>query len=358
MCRAQGVPHQRVTSPDDLPRALRAAWGLNRHSVVEVVTSRGDNFDLHRALQAEVAAAVRHAHALMTAATGSGAAAGGGAAAAAPRLLAPLLAVARASVSSYRAPLARPVTTGARGGAREGALLTVTLVTPSGDEFHGIGEAAPLPGLSAETADEAAAQLRAVAELLRGATPPAALPLLGSGAFGSWLRAGLGVPPEALLPSARAALECALLSALAAARGCPLADLIAGGGAAGAAAATQTHPPTAGRREVRLNALLAASAGPPAAAAAEAAALAAAGFGAIKVKVARRDDPIEDAEVLLAIRAAVGPGVALRADANRGWSLEQALAFGRRAAAAGLEYVEEPTADPADMAAFFLETGA
>ncbi|KAI8463273.1 MAG: thiamine diphosphate-binding protein, partial [Monoraphidium minutum] len=68
MCRAQGVPHQRVTGPAELPRALRAAWGLNRHSVVEVVTSRGDNLGLHKALQSEVAAAVRHAYALATAA--------------------------------------------------------------------------------------------------------------------------------------------------------------------------------------------------------------------------------------------------------------------------------------------------
>lgn len=37
ICRAHGVPHQRVAGrPSELEPALRAAWGLNRHSVVEV----------------------------------------------------------------------------------------------------------------------------------------------------------------------------------------------------------------------------------------------------------------------------------------------------------------------------------
>lgn len=36
MCRAQGLPHQRVARAAELLPALRAAWGLNRHSVVEV----------------------------------------------------------------------------------------------------------------------------------------------------------------------------------------------------------------------------------------------------------------------------------------------------------------------------------
>ena len=39
----------------------------------------------------------------------------------------------------------------------------------------------------------------------------------------------------------------------------------------------------------------------------------------------------------LAVRAAVGPDVVLRADANRMWSLGSALQFGREAADAGLQ---------------------
>lgn len=61
--------------------------------------------------------------------------------------------------------------------------------------------------------------------------------------------------------------------------------------------------------------------------------------------------------MLLAIREAVGPGVVLRADANRAWSLEHAITFGRHVSAAKLQYVEEPTINPADMLHFFMETG-
>ncbi len=55
------------------------------------------------------------------------------------------------------------------------------------------------------------------------------------------------------------------------------------------------------------------------------------------MQVARASDPLEDAAVVAAVRAAVGPGVRLRVDANRRWTLQQAIAFGRAAEASGLE---------------------
>ena len=51
----------------------------------------------------------------------------------------------------------------------------------------------------------------------------------------------------------------------------------------------------------------------------------------------RQEDPLHDAAVLVAVRQVVGPGVALRADANRKWSLNQAVAFGHVVKAAGLQ---------------------
>lgn len=55
------------------------------------------------------------------------------------------------------------------------------------------------------------------------------------------------------------------------------------------------------------------------------------------LQVGRRADPLADAAAAVAIRAAVGPGIALRADANRQWSLASAAAFAQAAAAASLE---------------------
>ena len=46
------------------------------------------------------------------------------------------------------------------------------------------------------------------------------------------------------------------------------------------------------------------------------------------MQVGRRSDPLQDAAVVLAVRQAVGPGVVLRADANRAWSLKQAVEVG------------------------------
>ena len=58
MCRAHGIAHQRITTPGDLAPALTAARGLNKHSVVEVITSRDGNMQQHKAIQAAVRRAV------------------------------------------------------------------------------------------------------------------------------------------------------------------------------------------------------------------------------------------------------------------------------------------------------------
>ena len=61
ICRAHGLPHQLVTQPGQLEPALRAARGLNKHSIVEVVTSGEDNVAQHRAVQEQIKQAVLQA---------------------------------------------------------------------------------------------------------------------------------------------------------------------------------------------------------------------------------------------------------------------------------------------------------
>jgi len=63
------------------------------------------------------------------------------------------------------------------------------------------------------------------------------------------------------------------------------------------------------------------------------------GFGCLKLKVGVGDD----AGRVAATRAAAGPRVALRLDANGAWSVEQAVAAIEALSPAGLELVEEPT---------------
>jgi L-Ala-D/L-Glu epimerase len=63
------------------------------------------------------------------------------------------------------------------------------------------------------------------------------------------------------------------------------------------------------------------------------------GFTCVKVKVGMGDD----AGRVAAARAAIGPEVALRLDANGAWSVEEAVRAIDALAPAGLELVEEPT---------------
>ncbi|HTU86146.1 MAG TPA: enolase C-terminal domain-like protein [Solirubrobacteraceae bacterium] len=71
---------------------------------------------------------------------------------------------------------------------------------------------------------------------------------------------------------------------------------------------------------------------------AEAAAARTAGFRCVKVKVGLGDD----AGRLAAVRAVLGPDVAIRLDANGAWSVEQAVASLRALAPVGIELCEEP----------------
>jgi L-alanine-DL-glutamate epimerase-like enolase superfamily enzyme len=73
-------------------------------------------------------------------------------------------------------------------------------------------------------------------------------------------------------------------------------------------------------------------------AAEQAAAAVRAGYGCLKLKVGVGDD----AGRVAATRAAAGPAVALRLDANGAWEVEQAVASIEALSPAGLELVEEP----------------
>jgi O-succinylbenzoate synthase len=91
------------------------------------------------------------------------------------------------------------------------------------------------------------------------------------------------------------------------------------------------------RADVAVNALVA-SVG-------DAEAAVAAGYACLKVKVAR------DVELVAAVRDAVGPGIAIRVDANGAWDVDTAVAAIRRLAAYDVEFVEQPVASLDDLAA-------
>jgi L-alanine-DL-glutamate epimerase-like enolase superfamily enzyme len=123
------------------------------------------------------------------------------------------------------------------------------------------------------------------------------------------------------LPQALAAVDLALWDRAGRRAGKPVASLL-------------TDAPAL---EVEVNATLTAL--DRAGVAAQARDAASQGFGCVKVKVGVGDDGGRVA----AARAAMGPEVALRLDANGAWSVEDAVRAIDALAPAGLELVEEPT---------------
>ncbi|KAK9847737.1 hypothetical protein WJX84_001736 [Apatococcus fuscideae] len=171
ICRAHGIPHQNVSQLEDLGQALRSAWGLRRHSVVEVKTPKEGNVDLHRQLQASVAAAVRRTlNCFLTPAGLPGSL---------RSLAASQMEVTGASLQPFCLPLQRPLTTEQGESYRHGILLRLHgRIEDQEASAIGIGEASPLPGLHTETVEETEMQLRLLCQLLPGLSVPWALPLL------------------------------------------------------------------------------------------------------------------------------------------------------------------------------------
>jgi L-Ala-D/L-Glu epimerase len=190
------------------------------------------------------------------------------------------------------------------------------------DGVAGYGEAAPLEGYDGVRVDEARAALedcrgtlgesdgRDREELLRECRRRA-------------------VPPQAL-----AAIDLAVWDLAGRRAGKPVWQLL------GAAAAP----------EIEVNATIAS---PDRAGAATAAAAAgAAGFRCVKVKVGIGDD----AGRLAAVRAAAGPQMSIRLDANGAWSVDEALATLHALEPVGIELCEEPVAGLEPVAAVSRQT--
>jgi L-alanine-DL-glutamate epimerase-like enolase superfamily enzyme len=179
-----------------------------------------------------------------------------------------------------------------------------------GDGDFGEGEAAPLEPYDGVSIAAVRAALDGYAAVLARANPRSThAELLAACAA------------ERPLPQALAAIDLALWDRAGRRTGRPVAHLLAAGAAP----------------RVAVNATVGAE--DRAGAAAAAAAAAAAGFGCVKVKVGIGDD----AGRLAAVRAASGPDIAIRVDANGAWSTpHEALANLRALAATGLEYAEEP----------------
>src|SRR3954466_4616377 len=189
---------------------------------------------------------------------------------------------------------------------RERELLEVRL--HGDDEVVGIGEAAPLESYDGVSLAAVRAALDAYGQVLAAH---------GEAPLEDLLEA---CRAERDLPQALAAVDLALWDLAGKRAGRPVAELIS----VEAARSIPVNAPTGA--EAR------------AGGAAAAAAAAQADFDTIKVKVGIGDD----AGRLAAVRAAVGPRVAIRVDANGAWEIDEAVASLRALAPVGIELAEEP----------------
>ncbi len=211
----------------------------------------------------------------------------------------------RLGVQRHRLRLRRPLAT-SYGTIGEREVLTVALTDEDG--AVGYGEAAPLQpydGVSIERVERALERYRPIVERSEG--------INGAEIVDACRRAED-------LPEAFAAIDLALWDRAGRRAGRPVTGLL-------------TDTPAT---RVEVNATL--SALDRAGASEQAARAAARGFGCLKVKVGSGDD----AGRIAAVRAAAGPHVALRVDANGAWSVEQAIRAIEALSPAGLELVEEP----------------
>ncbi len=225
------------------------------------------------------------------------------------------------TLQEFELPLVQPLLT-AHGSitVRRGIEIRV-----GGDACVGTGEAAPLPGFGVETYDEALAALK------------------------RWAQNPEEEPPSE--PCAAAAVESALTHLDAEIEGVTLSTLL-----------TEAVP---AQRRIATHALV--SDLDPEIAAQRAAQAAAAGHLAVKLKVAahHRNSTNGNADTgptntgptaadqsarIAAVRRALPAGVALRLDANGGWDRSTAVKVLRPVGHLDIEFVEEPTPQPADWA--------
>jgi L-alanine-DL-glutamate epimerase-like enolase superfamily enzyme len=213
----------------------------------------------------------------------------------------------RLDVTRRTVGLVRPLRA-AYGELRERELLVVALTDAEGRT--GYGEAAPLPDYDGVDAATVAAALASYEPVLADAE--------SGGLNGAELIDACRRVHD--VPAAYAAVDLALWDLAGRRRGKPLAALL-----------TDDPAPS-----VSVNAIIAAT--DRAGVADQAAAAAAAGFGCVKMKVGLGDD----AGRVAAARAAAGPQMALRLDANGAWTVEDAVRAIDALSPAGLELVEEP----------------
>ncbi|CAN6273232.1 unnamed protein product [Urochloa humidicola] len=255
----------------------------------------------------------------------------------------PIDAIHGAEYMLYRIQLSAPRTSGLSDGrfSHEGFILKLCV----DDNIAGFGEVAPIE-IHEEDLLDVEEQLRFLFHVMKDSVLDV-IPLL-KGSFSNWIWASLGIPPSSIFPSVKCGLEMAILNLLASRQKCGFSNILASSDPL-----LQDQNSSA---SIEICALVDYN-GTPTEVALAVAKLAAEGFTTVKLKVGRRESPIEDAAVLHKIREVVGYQINIRVDANQKWTYEQAFEFGSRVKSLRLEYIEEPVSSVNDLIKFCDNSG-
>ncbi|XP_066320865.1 protein PHYLLO, chloroplastic-like isoform X7 [Miscanthus floridulus] len=245
----------------------------------------------------------------------------------------------------YRIQLSAPRTSGLSDGRfiHEGFVLKLRVV----DNIVGFGEVAPIE-IHEEDLLDVEEQLRFLLHRVKDSVLDV-IPLL-RGSFSNWIWTSLGIPPSSIFPSVKCGLEMAILNLLASQQKCSLFKVLAGCDPLGRDENVIEYSQNSSG-SIQICALVDCN-GSPMEVALAVAKLAAEGFTTFKLKVGRRESPIEDATALHKIREVVGYQINIRVDANQKWTYEQAVEFGSRVKSLRLEYIEEPVSSVNDLIKF------
>ncbi|XP_045833302.1 protein PHYLLO, chloroplastic isoform X1 [Trifolium pratense] len=337
LCLAHSVKHLHVKTKAELEEALYVAQHENMDCMVEIESSIDANANFHSILKKNASQTAQDTIRFLSVPFNQ----------CSVKDEFCLYKIHKIQCSKYRFALSAPSTSASvvdncKEFYREGFILSLILE----DGSVGFGEVAPLE-IHKENLVDAEYQLRFLIHAMEQVDISSLVSLL-KGSFSYWIWNELGILPSSIFPSVRCGLEMAILNAIANSKGSNLLDIL--------------HPSTNENNkcekslEVQICALLDSNES-AAEVANVAAALVKEGFSAIKLKVARDRDPVQDGMFVQEVRKKVGCQIIIRVDANRNWTFEEAMKFASLAKDCNLQYIEEPVQDEDDILKFCEESG-
>ena len=220
----------------------------------------------------------------------------------------------RLEIFTYKIPLFYPISTSGQP-FRSG--IIVLLYDRSG--HFGIGEVAPLAGLSKETVHDSLKQLIKIKGIIEGKD----IKLFDK-----------SIDKLRLFPSVSFGLELAILDLKAKRKGITFWQVIKEGGEI--------------RKKIKINALI----GVKDKIEEELIQLIDNGYSSFKIKVRS----LKDIEMVKKMRKMGGDRISIRIDANKAFSFKNGIEFGKAVAPFNVDYIEDPLKDPYRLRDFFKQT--